>query len=163
MRNGRLLLLPMLLVSSQLEAQTSSTVVATVTIPALGFRGSLGGVEINLAFSRVNIAGGYLDINGSAPTSEGSEVFIQGTPSFPSGTYNVKFDFVNVAAPMQLSFIAGTGATAGTCNLSAGSGYNAVQTCALDVSHAGGGVLIGIVPSSGNLATLKQVTVTRYQ
>ena len=138
------------------------TIVATVTIPALSFQGSLGGVAISLAYTRVSTGGYYLDINGPARNLERSEVHIQGTPSVPGGTYSVQFDFVNVTAPMQLTFIAGT-ATAGTCNLASGPGYNAVQTCALEFSHAGGGVLIGIVPTSGTQATLRQVTVTRYQ
>ena len=85
-----------------------------------------------------------------------------GTP-IPAGNYTVRFDFVTLPAPMQFQFTGTTSAAIGSCSLNAGPGYTTVQTCSLNLNFAGGYVLLSILPTSGSVATLKQVTVTRYQ
>jgi len=169
MRTRNLLALPLLLVPSLLVAQIElrkfarPVVAATVTIPAMSFSGDLGGVGVTLGYSRVNTAGYYLDLNGPVQNVGASSVTVGGNAPLPAGNYYVRFDFVNVGYAMSFNFAGPNGATIGICSLASGPGYNTVQTCALGFSFAGGNVLISVIPTSGIQATLRQVTVTRYQ
>ena len=169
---ARLVGLPLLLVPSLLQAQIRleraavtkvAAIAATVTIPALNFRGDLGGVIVNLGYSRVNTAGYYLDLSGPSSNSLPSSVTVGGSSYLPAGNYSVRFDFVNLPSPMQFEFTGNSSTPIGNCSLTAGPGYATVQTCQLTFSFPGGHVLASIQPTSGNVATLKQVTVTRYQ
>jgi len=171
MPSRTLLALPLLLAPALLPAQlrtpiskfTPVTVAATVTIPAMAYFGDLGAVRINLGYSRVNLSPYYLDLNGPSSNSLGSSVTVGAGTPIPAGAYTVRFDFVNLPAPMQFQFTGTTSAAIGSCSLNAGPGYTTVQTCSLNLNFAGGYVLLSILPTSGSVATLKQVTVTRYQ
>ncbi len=143
----------------------TSTVAATVTVPALSFHGPLGGASIDLAYSRANIGAGgsYLDLIGPTSNSLAGSVIVSATGALPNGSYSVRFDFVNVGAATQLAVTGPTGTTLTTCSLNAVPGYNNVQSCAVSLSITNGSLLISIQPTSGVSMTFKQVTVTRYQ
>ena len=159
-----LLLVPSLQAQSRLDrtSLTRALVAATVTIPALSFWGDMGGTRVSLGYDRISTAGYYLDLNG--PTGGGgSSVTVSSNPQLPTGNYSVRFDFVNLGQPMNFNFTGTGGVTIGTCSLQAGPGYSTVQSCTHSFNFTGGYVLLSIVPTSGNQATLKSVTVTRFQ
>lgn len=170
MRSRALLGLPLLLVPSVLSAQIRTAitskyavVAATVTIPAMTFFGDMGGNRINLGYTRVDVSVYYLSVNGPSSNSLPSTVTVGSSTPLPAGNYSVRFEFVNLPGPMNFEFTGATSAVIGTCSLTAGPGYTTVQACAVSLNFTGGYVLASITPKSGSAATLKQVTVTRYQ
>ena len=143
--------------------------IATVTIPALSFRGDLAGVPINLGYELVwiGLGGGVVELRGlpgPGPAPLASSVGVSADAGLPAGSYSVRWDFVNVAFASQLAIRSSTGTALATCSLNAWPGYANLQPCAVSLSIADGRLYVSIQPTTfGAVMTLKQVTVARWQ
>lgn len=141
--------------------------IATVTIPAMAFRGDLAGIPIALGYDMVWMGGELVELRslpGSGAEPAATTVVVSAPTAVPAGTYSVRWDFVNVGFASQMAIRSPTGATLTTCALNAWPGYTNVQSCSFMLGITDGRLHVSIKPTTfGAVMTLKQVTVARYQ